>query len=205
MNKRLSPIFLAALLLLQACGKDNDGPGGSGGKAINSQELAKAAFGRISTLWTATLRPALGQQAQTYSGKVLQGAGGGKATVNGSYQKNSSSSSTSTLNSSSMNVVITFDQYQAGDLRLNGSIRFYEYSYSRTACSSSGCASSSKRTLAYESKSKWTDTVLAPVNIEFSHNGNLLKDIILMDSRKEYSLWEVEITNANNTTFKFSF
>lgn len=205
MNKLISVILPVTLFFLQACSKDGDSAGGSGGKAINSQELAKATFDKINTLWTAVLKPGLGQQTQTYSGKVLQGSEGGKATVNGAYQKNSSSSATSTLNSSTMDVFITFDQYRTGDLLLNGTIRFYEHSYSRTACSSSGCASSSKRTLAYESRTKLSDTALTPFNIEFAYNDGLLKDFILMDSHKEYSSWKVEITNADKTTFTFSF
>jgi len=202
MNKLLTAACLISLFLLQACSKDNDSDG-NGGRAINNEELARAAFGKIDALWTAVLRPALGSQAQTYSGKELQGAGGGKATVTGTFVKSSSSSFTSSLNSSTMDIVIAFDQYQYSDLRLNGSIRFYEYSYSRTACSSSGCASSSKNTSAYESKLKGLDTALSPFNIELMHNGERFKDLILMDSHKEFSTWKVDITNSDKTTFTF--
>ncbi|SEM74733.1 hypothetical protein SAMN04488505_10634 [Chitinophaga rupis] len=202
MKKYLSGI-LVSLCLLTACSKD-DKDTAAVNPPITTAEQARAAFAKINALWTSTLKPVLTKENQTYSGKVLEGAAGGKAVVNGSFTKTSSSSSSSTRSSAIADVTITFQQYEINGLHLDGVLRFYDSYNSRTACSSSGCASSTHTYLAYSSKSS-ADVANPPVAIEFELNGKTYRDQILLFASKEYASWSVKLTNENNQEFSFSY
>lgn len=202
MKKYLSGI-LVSLCLLTACSKDET-DAGAVNSPITTAVQARTAFSKINTLWTATLKPVLTKENQTYSGKVLEGAAGGKAVVNGTFTKSSSSSSSSTRSSSIADVTITFQQYEVDGLRLDGVLRFYDSYNSRTACSSSGCASSTHIYLAYSSKSS-AGVANPPVTIEFELNGKTFRDQILLDADKEFSTWTVKLTAENKQDFSFSY
>lgn len=202
MKKYLSGI-LVSLCLLTACSKDET-EAGAVNPPITTAEQARAAFTKINTLWISTLKPVLTKEKQTYSGKVLEGAGGGKAVINGSFTRSSSSSSSSTRNSSIADVTITFQQYETDGLRLDGVLRFYDSYNSRTACSSSGCASSTHTYLSYSSESA-AGVANPPVAIEFELNGKTFRDQILLDANKEFVTWSVKLTNENKQEFSFSY
>ena len=202
MKKYLSGI-LVILCLLTACSKDETGTNAAN-PPITTAEQARAAFIKINALWTSTLKPVLTKEKQTYSGKVLESAGGGKAVVNGSFTQSSSSSSSSTRSSSVADFTITFQQYETNGLRLDGVLRFYDSYNSRTACSSSGCASSTHTYFSYSSESA-AGVAAPPVAIEFELDGKTLRDQILLDASKEYAHWAVKLTNENKQEFSFSY
>lgn len=182
------------ILLLASCsdeGNDRYSP-------ISDEEQAKAAFKRIDSLWTSSLKPSLTIDEQTYTDEVLSGPIGGTALVNGSYSESKSSSSSSTSSSKLIDVTVTFQQYQTDGLKLDGLLRFY-YSYRRRqACSDSGCASSTHTYTSYSS-------VQDPIAIEFEFNGRQVRDTISLKASREYSTFEVELTNDAGQEFSFRY
>jgi len=202
MSKLLTIAAIAFLCIVNvSCSKTG---GGSGGAPITDEETAKAVFLKINSLWTATLKPALTKEAQIYTDKTLDGGTSGKAIVNGKFAKTSFSSSTSSSNTSEVDVTITFQQYETGGLRLDGVLRFFDsYSY-RQSCGSSGCASSTKTSTGYFS-ANGSGTTFSPVTAAFNYNGKDLRDGILLTASKEYAHWAVKVTNGSNKVFSFSY
>lgn len=201
MSKLPTILIIAFSCLMTACSKSGSGGGGT---PITDEVTAKAAFLKINSLWTVTLKPALTKEAQTYTDMVLNGGTGGKAIVNGSFSKTSASSSTSSTNSSLVDVTITFQQYETDGLRLEGVLRFFDsYSY-RMACGSAGCASSTKTSVSYLSEDGYGST-FPPVAIKFNSNGTDLNDAILMDASKTLAHWSVKVTNKSGKVITFSY
>lgn len=202
MKKYLPATIFIFYCLLTACSKKE---GGSGlGTPISDKEYAKVAFSKINALWLSKLKPDLTKQSQKYTDLILPGSLGGKAIVNGSYTKTQSSSSTSTRISTIADVTITFQQYETDGLKLHGMLRFYDSYNSRTACSSSGCASSTDTYISYESENA-ASVSFASLAIQFTYNDKPFGDSILLDADKQYSSWDVKLTNGNKTTFSFSY
>lgn len=132
MSKLLTVLVIVVIFLTSACSKS----GAGSGAPITDEGTAKTAFLAINSLWTATLKPALTKEAQTYANMSLNGVAGGKAIVNGSFIRTNFSSSTSASNTSLVDVTITFQQYETNGLRLDGVLRFFDsYSY-RMSCGS---------------------------------------------------------------------
>lgn len=203
MKNKLTIIALIAICVLGACKKDRDGTNG-GGAPINDETGAKALFSKMNALWTNTLGPALSETNQTYTNKVLNGTSG-TATVNGSYNETHSSSSSSRLNTAIADVTITFKDYESDGLRINGTVRFFDYSNVRTACSSSGCATSSHSSLSYSSYDG-SNNSFGQANISFDYNGKRYQDAVLMDIDKSDNFrWSIEVTNSNNQKISTSY
>lgn len=204
MKKYLAAFVIIIFYLATACSKEKDGA--YLGAPISEKEYAKAAFAKINGLWTSTLKPVLTKQAKKYTDTALAGALGGKAIVNGSYKKTQSSSSNSTSLSTIADMTINFQQYETEGLKLTGTMRFYESYSSRTACSSSGCASSTDTYSSYKTDSTVGSGVsFAPLAIQFTYNDKQYGDSILLDSDKDHSTWSVKLTNGNKVTFSFSY
>jgi hypothetical protein len=203
MKNKLTIIALIAICVLGACKKDGTGTNG-GGAPITDETGAKALFSKMNSLWTNTLGPVLSETNQTYTNKVLNGTSG-TATVNGSYSVTRASSSSSSLNASTADVIITFKDYESDGLHINGTVRFFDYSNVRTACSSSGCATSSHSRLAYSSHDG-SNNSFGQANVRFEDNGKSYQDAILMDIGKTDNFrWSIEVTNSNNQTISTSY
>lgn len=165
---------------------------------ISDEEQARAAFTKIDSVWTSSLKPSLNIEEQTYTDKALSGPLGGTALVDGSFSKSNSSSSSRR----SLDATITFQQYQADGLKLDGILRFYDSYRYRSACSSSGCASSSHTYISYSSEDS-KNILYAPIAIEFEFNGRQVRDSILLDASREYSTFEIKLTNGAGKIFSF--
>ncbi len=203
MKNRLTILAIGIACLLGACKKDGNGSNG-GGDAITDANGAKALFSQMNRLWTGTLGPALSKSPQTYSNTVLNGSSG-TATVNGEYATTNASSSFSSTNTSTMDVTITFKDYVANDMHINGAVRFFNYSNYRSACSDAGCASSSHTSQDYESKGTSGGT-LGPVNVQFEYGGKGYKDAVTMDiSKSDNAHWAIKVTNSANQTINTSY
>jgi hypothetical protein len=203
MKNKLTIIALFAVCVLGACKKDGNGANG-GGAPITDETGAKALFSKMNGLWTNTLEPVLSETNQTYTNKVLNGTSG-TATVNGSYSVTRASSSSSSLNTSTADVIITFKDYESGGLQINGTIRFFDYSNVRSACSSSGCATSSHSSLSYRSHDG-SNNSFGQANVRFEYNGKSYQDAVLMNIGKSDNFhWSIEVTNSNNQTISTSY
>jgi hypothetical protein len=203
MKNRLTIIAVLLLGLLGACKKDGDGTSG-GGKAISDDTGAKALFSKMNSLWSGTLRPALSKTTQKYSGTVINGSSG-TATVEGQYSATHASSSFSSTTTSTIDVTITFKDYVASDMHINGTVRFFDYSNYRSACSDSGCASSSHTSLDYES-ADGSGNSLGAANVKFDYAGQSYKDAVTMDLRKsDNAHWSIKVTNSAGQTITTSY
>jgi len=198
MNKLLTVLII--VFFLSACSKT----GADGGAPVSDQESAKAAFLAINGLWTSTLKPALTKDAQTYTDKTLDGSSGGKAIVNGRFTRTSYSYSTSSGNTSLVDVTITFQQYEVNGLRLDGVLRFFDSYSFRMSCGSAGCASSTKTSISYSSEDG-SGATFQPLTIKFNANGKDLRDAMLLDASKQYAHWSVKVTNGTGKVFSFSY
>lgn len=192
--------ILIALFILLLAGCSDDG--NDTYSPISDEEQARAAFTKIDNLWTSSLKPSLTIEEQTYTDEILSGPVGGTALVSGSFSESNSSSSSSTSSSKIVDATVTFQQYQADGLKLDGLLRFY-YSYRyRMACSSSGCASSTHTYTSYSSEDG-NGTANTPITIEFEFNGRQVRDQILLDASREYSTFEIKLTNGKGQVFSF--
>jgi len=201
--KKLMFMLLVSTLFFNGCSKDDGGSADDAVK-ITNEEQAKAAFAAIQSLWNSTLRSLITAEEKTFTNETLAIAGG-SAIVNGEYSTTRSSSSSSSRNSSYIDVFITFQDFQTDQLKISGTIRFFDTSNSRTACSSSGCASSYHTSLAYKTQPSLENEDLIPCNLNFLYNGQQISDVILFDSGKsDNQHWSVKVTNGNNETFSFS-
>ncbi|GAA4310586.1 hypothetical protein GCM10023149_05320 [Mucilaginibacter gynuensis] len=196
-------MMLVAISLAGACKKDENGAG-KGGVAINNENSAKGLFSKMNNLWKVTLRPTLAKTPQLYTNTILNGTSG-TATVNGEYSTTRSSSSSSTRSSSTVDVTVTFKDFEADGLTINGTLRFFDYSNSRTACSSSGCASSNHTDLDYQSKNS-SGGSLGPVSVQFEYSGQNYKDAVTMDINKyDNAHWAIIIINSAGETINTSY
>ncbi|SEN13653.1 hypothetical protein SAMN05216436_11218 [bacterium A37T11] len=202
MKKLLIYTTIALTLLLTACSKD-DGTGGKGARVTN-EVAARAVFQAINTLWTGTLRTIITAEQKKFQNQEVQGPKGGTAIVNGEYSTTSSSSSNSSRRSSYIDVIISFQDYQTESLKITGKLRFFDTSNSRTACSSSGCASSSHSRHAYNSEDG-SKVSFGTSHLQFSTDGGMISDDILIDSGKSDNMsWYITVTNGNNEAFQFT-
>lgn len=195
-------LLLAAslLILFAACHKKNDGPGS--GAPIATSSDARLIFGMINSMWNGRLKPLLTKKAQTFTNQAFDTAGM-KMTVTGSYSVTSYSGSSGSTYSSTADMTITFQKYQADGLYLDGTIRFYEGHRSRTDCGTSGCATSSHMEIIYETKDT---TAASAVTISYQNSGGKsISDAIVLDSEREYSTFSVRMKNRQGQSFSFSY
>ena len=76
-------------------------------------------------------------------------------------------------------------------------MRWFDYYYSRTACTSSFCSSASERSEAI------TGTA---IRVQFVHNGETISDEITVDADSpDYTArWNVKVTTRGGQVFNFS-
>ena len=203
MKVKLIAIVVIAVSMLGACKKDGSGTSG-GGAPITDATGAKALFAKMNSLWTNTLRPVLSETNQTYNNKILNGTSG-SAIVNGNYTATHASSSSSSTNTSTIDVTINFKEYESDGLHINGTVHFFDYSNVRSACSSSGCATSSHSSLSYRSHDG-SNNSFGQANVRFEYNGKSYQDAVLMDISKSDNLhWSIKVTGTNNQAIITSY
>lgn len=202
MKTFLSAALALASVLLGGCHKDDMQPKGA---PVSDEAAAVSVLITIDNLWKTVLKPQLTVTPQNYSDTVLMDGPGGKVTVEGSYQYNRSSSSSSTSSWSITDVTITFIDYKDKDLYLNGKLRFFDASSSRTACSGSECASSSDMNISYTAD-EGNGNTLPPLTIAFKDlAGKPYRDNITLDVGKQYAHWEGSLVNGRLETISISY
>jgi hypothetical protein len=203
MKTRLIIIGMAFLCFLSACKKGGNETK-TNGIAITDDSGAKALFSKMNGLWTGTLKPALAKTNQTYTNTVLNGASG-TATVNGQYTKTFASSSFSSTSTSTVDVTIVFKDYEVDGMRINGTMRFFDYSNYRSACSSSGCVSSSHSSIAYRSVDG-SGASLGSASVRFDYSGKTYTDAVLMSiGKSDNAHWSIVVTNSAGQTINTSY
>jgi len=199
--KRFLPAIAVILIVffLSSCSKTN---GSGSGSPITTDADAKTAFVKINTLYTSVLRPLLVKNKQTFNNFVLYDSAGQKVVANGEYSTTGYSGSSGSTSSSTIDVVISFQQYSSGGLQLNGNMRFYDWYSSRTDCGSAGCATATHKNLSYSTADTTAATAVA---IKFTNNGNAISDNINLTSSKVYSTFSVVLRNVKGKKFTFSY
>jgi len=194
--------MLASFFLIGGCHKDDPQMSGA---PVSDETAAVSVLMAINNLWVTTLKPQLTVNPQIYSDTVIMDGPDGKVTVDGHYDYSRSSSSSSSSVTVDIDAIITFAQYNVNGLYLNGKLRFYDASHSRTACSSSGCASASNMIIAYAS-SDGSGNNFPPVTIAFKDQaGKQYRDNISITVSKEYAHWEGSLVNGKNQTISISY
>lgn len=202
MKTFLLVVLAVAPVLLGGCHKDDMKLKGA---PVSDEAAATSVLITIDNLWKTVLKPQLTVTPQSYSDTVLADGPGGKITVEGSYQYHRSSSSSSSTSSSITDVTITFIDYKDKDLYLNGKLRFFDASSTRTACSSSGCATSSDLSMAYTSD-EGNGNILPALTIAFKDlTGKPYRDNITLDVSKQYAHWEGSLVNSKHDTISISY
>ena len=197
MKTYLFLVSACCLLLVFGCQKDGVKPKGA---PVSDGDAAESALIAIDNLWETVLRPQLAVTPQSFDDTVLIEGPGGKVSVNGSFQTTSASSSWSSSSSSLIDVTVTFTGYTDHDLYLDGKLRFFDANSSRTACSSSGCASSSHSDLEYLSEDP-NGNALDPVTIAFKDlAGKAYRDKITLSVSKQYVHWQGTLVNSKHDT-----
>lgn len=199
--RQILPIVatMITLLYMTSCTKTNDAGGGA---PIATDADARAAFAKINSLYTSKLRSKLTKSAQTFTNYVLIDSAGQKVIANGKYSTSSFSGSSGSSSSYDLDVTVSFQQFRSGDLQLDGILRIYDYSSTRTDCSSSGCATATHKNLIYST----TDTTAAAaIAIKFANNGKNFSDKIILRGSKPYSTFSVIMNNAKGEKFAFSY
>lgn len=178
--------------------------GGGSGAPITIETDARGFFIKVNGLWNGVLKPALTKNVQTYTNAVLSDSAGGQAVVNGSYSASHYSGSSGSTQSSMVDATIVFTHFKANGLVLDGKLRFYDsYSY-RQDCGSSGCASSTHTSVAYNSKDG-SGNVFDPVAVSYDYNGKSYSDKVLLYASKVYASFAVKVTNSQGELFSFSY
>jgi hypothetical protein len=203
MKTRLIIIAVTLFCLLGACKKDGNETK-TNGVAITDDTGAKALFSKMNSLWTTTLKPALSKTSQTYTNTILNGSSG-TATVNGQYGKTFASSSFSSTSTSTVDVTIVFKDYEVDGMHINGTVRFFDYNNYRSACSSSGCVSSSHTSIVYKSVDA-SGASLGPASVQFESNGKTYNDAVLMNiGKSDNAHWSIVVTNNAGQSINTSY
>lgn len=118
----------------------------------------------------------------TIEDETATGSGGGSVTMNGAARYSKSSSSSSTLESYSLDVTMVFSAFKTDGLTLEGPLRYGEYYSYRFACSASGCASSTHASQNYGSTFLGeTGSEERYITVEFESEGVRYRDVVLLD------------------------
>ena len=179
--------------IITACSGSSDATGPKHAPAISSDAEAKAAFASLKSE-----AEAIDRQLQTnFRAPVMVSGMVGSASVAGSKSSTSSSSSSSVYSSriSDLNVDFASFQSRASGASLSGHIRWTDYYDSRTACSSTTCASSSHHSQSLDATS---------IDIVFSFGGKSYHDRISVDAGSSGSSWSVVLVNGAGQRFTFT-
>lgn len=186
------PLVTSALMLGAGCDGSN-GPNNSKAK-ISTDDEAEAAFGALRS----AAAEVDGQVATDFSAPLSVAGAAGTASVTGDKTASSSSSVSSSTTTQETDLTINFVGYRsAGGVLASGSVRWFDYYYSRSACSDSGCASASDHSEALTGSS---------INITFESNGTTYSERIDVDasSGSDVSSWDVTVTNEAGERFSFT-
>ncbi len=194
LNRVVTVLSVASLL----AGCDSvTGPGNSASEAkskvISTSAQAQSAFSLLRSSAEAVDR----QVSAPFNGSTSISGGGGTAAVSGKKTSSNTSSLSSSSTSRMSDLQISFAGFASAPGAVSGNLRWFDYYYSRTACSSSSCASSSERSEAI------TGTA---IRVQFVHNGESISDEITVDADSpDYtSRWTVKITTRAGQVFSFS-
>ncbi|MDO6432761.1 hypothetical protein Q4E93_19295 [Flavitalea sp. BT771] len=201
-------ILLFTVTCVLSCSKKNDG-GNAGGSPIDDMDLAKRAAAHIQRVTNPVIAGLAGKD-RTVRDSLINGPGSGSVLLNAVANVTNSGSATSTLSVKTVSAYLQFNSYKDTAVTLNGSLQYYYYDYYRMACSTSGCASSSKTSRSYDSKyvpAGGGTEVEHPIAISFSYNGRSIKDTIgvLVSMSTERRSTYVTVTTAAGKTFKYSY
>jgi hypothetical protein len=182
-----------SLFTAVACDSVDPGPGTSASKVklVTDEEEAKMAFANIRSFWLNSVKPTIPKQTASVSKQVTGGAG--KATLTGTVSHTRSSSSSSTYESTIMDVTSNFGAgFENASVKITGATRFYDsYSY-EYRCSSSACASSTKSKISISA---------TKLTVEFEYQGKKIKDEITISAYKEFTSWDVTVKSSTGATF----
>jgi hypothetical protein len=189
MNRALSTLAIVCLAVSTTACPGSTEPGGGRNATISNDEEALAAF--LALKYAAE---AIDDQIATNFTGPLSLSG---ASVSGSKTASSTSSSSSSSSTSTTDIYVSFSGYSSGGATISGTVRWYDYYYGRTACSSSYCASSSDD---YESLDGTS------INITFEYDGKKYSDVISVDgSRDDVSTWSISVTNKAGVSFSIYY
>jgi hypothetical protein len=194
---------LVFVLVLSACdgatspdegGAGHDGP--TAGRAITTSAEAMQVFLMLKSTGEGVNRAV----ATNFAGPVTITGAEGSASVTGRKTSSSSSTSTSQTTRRMSDLQIDFASFQAGGglLKVSGNLRWFDSYYSRTACSSTTCASSTDHSEAMEGRA---------IQVEFVFNGQRYSDEISVDvdSPDYTSRWSGKITNRLGQSISVSY
>ena len=193
MNRlNMAVIVLSAASLVAACdpptGLDSD-VASSKGKAIISSVQAQAAFAFLRASGAAVER----QITAPFNGsRSVSGAN-----VSGKKTSSSTSTSSGVTTSRQTDLQIDFGGFALNGGAVTGRMRWFDYYYSSTRCSSSSCASASDHSEAVEGTA---------IKVQFVSNGETITDEITVDANSpDYTdRWTVKITTRSGQVFTFT-
>jgi len=202
MNRSI--LCLALTFTLSACGgfEGDDSDVGSGspgspaakGGSLSTQQDAEELFSDLKAMAAAID----GRVAKNFSGPVTVTGSSGKATVTGTKTSGGNTSTSSSSTTRTSNLTMTLSGYRSGQLTVTGVIKWYDYYYSRTACSSTTCASASDHSESLSGTS--LDITYTPAS-----GGSITDKVtISASSGKDSSRWSVTVTNKAGKKFTFS-
>jgi hypothetical protein len=195
---------LAIVALVSACdgsttGLDLDEDGDdrpAAGKVITTSAEATQVFLMLKSAGEAVNRGV----ATNFVGPVTVVGAEGRASVTGRKTASNTSTSTSQTTRRMSDLQIAFADFKAtgGVLKVNGNMRWFDNYYSRMACSSTTCASSSDHSESMEGRS---------IQVEFMLNGQRYSDEITVDvdSPDYTSRWSGKIVNRLGQSISVSF
>lgn len=199
MRTRISLLLPLVALAAVACRNDNptdssnSDPVGKDKTILTSAEAqAVFAFLRTVSQGVETKVPMDFTAPYTVSGTA------GSAAVRGTKKRTTTSSTSSSTSTETSDLSITFLGYgTSSSSTVSGSATYYEYHYSRTACSSSTCAS------AYDDTESLKGSA---ISVKFPYGGVTYSDRITIDaySGPDTSFWDVTVTNQAGARFTFS-
>lgn len=177
--KKLNGLIIILTLSFLGCGED-EGSSSNTGRLIADSFEADEVFNALDDYFASF-------QALLPEGTLNEPMLGlsGDAIAGGSKDVTSSSSSSSSSSSTLLDTYITFSAFTPEgfeNMEITGTIRFFSYIRSRTACSSSGCASSSGNSRAIETRPN-LDGEIEFIDISYQLlDGDWINDSISIDA-----------------------
>jgi len=199
-------ILLFTVTSLLSCSKNNGAGGGGSGSPIEDLEVAKRAASHIQRVTNPVISGLAGKDRKVRD-SLINGPQSGAILLNADADVTNSGSTNSTLSTKTVTAYLQFNSYKDTAVALNGSLEYYYYDYYRMACSTSGCASSSKTTKNYYSKYAPAGGTLAehPIAISFSYNGRAIRDTIgvYVSYSTERASTYITVITAAGKSFKY--
>lgn len=192
--RMLTALCIAGVAL--GCPGKSTGPDGGRGRArsVDTDEVARIAFAYLKSV----AEYVDGQVPANFSSPLSISGATGSVSVAGRKTSSSSSSASSSSSTSTSDLALAFANYDWGGsgATVTGTVSWYDYYYSRVACSGSYCASASDNSEAMEGQS---------IQITFEYDDVTYSDEIDVDasSDRDSSSWDVTVTNRAGQQFSF--